>query len=112
MEVAYQTDVGQQRQNNQDYVGFYTNQRGVQFAIVADGMGGHLGGDVASEMAVSHIGHEFEKTDDTDIEAMVKWLIFELQRENQHILAKANQYDDLSGMGTTLVAVLISGRTI
>lgn len=41
MEVAYQTDVGQQRQNNQDYVGFYTNQRGVQFAIVADGMGGH-----------------------------------------------------------------------
>ncbi len=43
MEVAYQTDVGQQRQNNQDYVGFYTNQRGVQFAIVADGMGGHLG---------------------------------------------------------------------
>ncbi|MEJ1300282.1 Stp1/IreP family PP2C-type Ser/Thr phosphatase [Latilactobacillus sakei] len=109
MEVAYQTDVGQQRQNNQDYVGFYTNQRGVQFAIVADGMGGHLGGDVASEMAVSHIGHEFEKTDDTDIEAMVKWLIFELQRENQHILAKANQYDDLSGMGTTLVAVLISG---
>lgn len=50
-----------------------------------------------------------KKTDDTDIEAMVKWLIFELQRENQHILAKANQYDDLSGMGTTLVAVLISG---
>ena len=110
MEVAYRTDVGQQRQNNQDYVGFYTNKKGAQFAIVADGMGGHLGGDVASEMAVSHIGYEFERTNDTDIEAMVKWLIFELQKENQHILTKANQYDDLTGMGTTLVAVLISGR--
>lgn len=109
MKVAFQTDVGQQRQNNQDYVGFYTNKNGAQFAIVADGMGGHLGGDVASEMAVSHIGYEFERTDDTDIESMVKWLIFELQKENKHILAKANQYDDLFGMGTTLVAVLISG---
>ena len=80
MKVAFQTDVGQQRQNNQDYVGFYTNKSGAQFAIVADGMGGHLGGDVASEMAVSHIGYEFERTDDTDIESMVKWLIFELQK--------------------------------
>mgnify|MGYP000880150664 CR=1 FL=1 len=67
MKVAFQTDVGQQRQNNQDYVGFYTNKSGAQFAIVADGMGGHLGGDVASEMAVSHIGYEFERTDDTNI---------------------------------------------
>ncbi|WP_054777215.1 Stp1/IreP family PP2C-type Ser/Thr phosphatase [Lacticaseibacillus saniviri] len=108
MEIAYQTDVGK-RLNNQDYVGVFTNQQGATLALVADGMGGHRGGDVASEMAVSHIGYAFEKTQATEIEAVVKWLIYELQQENERILEKSQQYEDLSGMGTTIVAVLISG---
>jgi serine/threonine protein phosphatase PrpC len=109
MEYAYRTDIGRRRPNNEDYVGVFANQQAVTLAIVADGMGGHLGGDVASEMAVSHIGYAFEKTGDTDIETIVRWLVFELQQENSLILEKAQKYTDLSGMGTTLVAVIISG---
>ena len=71
MEYAYRTDIGRKRPNNEDYVGVFANQQAVTLAIVADGMGGHLGGDVASEMAVSHIGYAFEKTGDTDIETIV-----------------------------------------
>ncbi|WP_125704431.1 Stp1/IreP family PP2C-type Ser/Thr phosphatase [Lacticaseibacillus daqingensis] len=110
MEYTYRTDIGRKRPNNQDYVGLFANAAGTTLAIVADGMGGHLGGDVAAEMAVSHIGYAFEKTETTDVETIVRWLIFELQEENTVILEKAQQYADLSGMGTTLVAVIISGN--
>ncbi|MCI1985636.1 MAG: Stp1/IreP family PP2C-type Ser/Thr phosphatase [Lactobacillus sp.] len=109
MEYAYRTDIGRKRPNNQDYVGVFANQGAATLAIVADGMGGHQGGDVASEMAVSHIGYAFEKTATIDIEAIVRWLVFELQKENSLILEKAQKYTDLTGMGTTLVAVIISG---
>ncbi|MCX2455977.1 Stp1/IreP family PP2C-type Ser/Thr phosphatase [Lacticaseibacillus nasuensis] len=110
MEFAYRTDIGQKRPNNEDYVGLFTNRGQAMLAIVADGMGGHQGGDVASEMAVSHIGYAFENTTAADISELVRWLVFELQQENSLILEKANQYADLSGMGTTLVAVIISGN--
>lgn len=109
MEFAYRTDIGRRRPNNQDYVGIFKNQSEATLALVADGMGGHQGGDVASEMAVSHLGYAFEKTDTAEIESIVRWLIFELQQENDVILQKAKQYTDLSGMGTTVVAVIISG---
>lgn len=109
MEYAYRTDIGRRRPNNQDYVGLFANQQSATLAIVADGMGGHQGGDVASEMAVSHIGYAFEKTTTTDVETLVRWLIYELQQENSVILEKAQKYTDLTGMGTTLVAVIISG---
>lgn len=109
MEYTYRTDIGRKRPNNEDYVGLFANHAGVTLAIVADGMGGHLGGDVASEMAVSHLGHAFEATANTDVEKIVRWLIFELQQENTVILEKAQRYADLMGMGTTLVAVIISG---
>ncbi len=60
-------------------------------------------------MAVSHLGHAFEATQNTDVEKIVRWLIFELQQENSVILEKAQHFADLTGMGTTLVAVIISG---
>lgn len=110
MEFAYQTDVGRVRPNNQDYVGLFHNHSHATLAIVADGMGGHQGGDVASEMAVSHIGYAFEKTQSSDAETVVKWLMYELQKENEQILARGQQFKDLTGMGTTIVAALMIGH--
>ncbi|MCT6806634.1 MAG: hypothetical protein M3026_00375 [Bombilactobacillus sp.] len=49
MDIAFKTDIGQQRKTNQDYVQFYRNRSGIVFAVVADGMGGHRGGGVASD---------------------------------------------------------------
>ncbi|MGO2744693.1 MAG: Stp1/IreP family PP2C-type Ser/Thr phosphatase, partial [Lacticaseibacillus paracasei] len=46
MEFAYRTDIGRRRPNNQDYVGIFKNQSEATLALVADGMGGHRGGDV------------------------------------------------------------------
>lgn len=106
MKYAYRSDIGQKRPTNQDYVGVFKNANGALLAIVADGMGGHQGGDVASEMAVSHIGYAFEEENETDMAGAAKWLINELQRENERILARGQQFADLTGMGTTIVAVL------
>ncbi|MFD1455535.1 Stp1/IreP family PP2C-type Ser/Thr phosphatase [Levilactobacillus lanxiensis] len=106
MEVAYRTSIGKQRNDNEDYVDVFTNQAGKHLAIIADGIGGHQGGDVASAMAVSHLGHEFEQTKLTTPDAARQWIATEITAENQSIIDKSNQFADLNGMGTTLVAAL------
>lgn len=107
MDVTYLTDIGKKRENNQDYVAAFQNKAGVLFAIVADGMGGHLGGDVASEMAVSQIGHDFQKTELKASQELSDWLQDELTDENQRIITASSKFADLSGMGTTFVAIMI-----
>ncbi|KRL93081.1 Stp1/IreP family PP2C-type Ser/Thr phosphatase [Levilactobacillus hammesii] len=106
MKVAYRTSIGKQRNDNEDYVDVFTNLAGQHLAIIADGIGGHQGGDVASAMAVSHLGHEFEQTDLTTPAAARTWITGEITAENQSIIDKSNQFADLNGMGTTLVAAL------
>ncbi|MCP0886997.1 Stp1/IreP family PP2C-type Ser/Thr phosphatase [Ligilactobacillus sp. WILCCON 0076] len=107
MDIAYQSDVGRAREKNEDSVGYFKNKAGVIFAIVADGLGGHQGGEVASEMAVSHLGYQFEQTNFEDLQKAIFWLENSAKYENEMILKRADQYYDLNGMGTTLVCVLV-----
>ncbi|MDO1605546.1 Stp1/IreP family PP2C-type Ser/Thr phosphatase [Lactobacillus sp. YT155] len=107
MKTAFLSDIGRKRTSNQDYVNTFTNQRDITLAIVADGMGGHKGGDVASDMAVSHIGHDFEKTDLGDLSTIKEWITSELEKENSRIIEASQQFSDLNGMGTTMVSAII-----
>ncbi|GKQ42565.1 protein phosphatase [Companilactobacillus sp. RD055328] len=107
MKTAYLTDIGKKRQSNQDYVNVFKNTQGAILGLVADGMGGHRGGDVASDMAVSHIGHDFEKTELSSLDTLNNWIMAELEKENNRIIEAANQFSDLNGMGTTMVGVII-----
>ena len=91
MEFAYRTDIGRRRPNNQDYVGIFKNQSEATLALVATAMAGQRGGDVASEMAVSHLGYALVKTDTAEIESIVRWLIFAVQHENDVILQNAKK---------------------
>lgn len=75
-------------------------------AIVCDGMGGHQGGDVASTMAVNHLGHSFTMTDFSDCQSAHKWLNVQLSTENETILRTADRFPDLNGMGTTIVLAI------
>ena len=52
MKAVFRTDKGKVRQHNEDNGGFFYNQANQSLAIVADGMGGHRAGDVASEMTI------------------------------------------------------------
>lgn len=107
MQIAYRTAIGERRTDNEDNVGTFTNQAGVNLAIIADGIGGNQGGDVASEMAVSHIGHAFEATTLTDYETASDWLQEQIETENQTIRERSQQFEDLMGMGTTVVLTMI-----
>lgn len=68
-------------------------------------MGGHRAGDIASEMVVSHLGNHWEKSFFASVNDVAEWLEERINRENERLVEKSQQYSDLKGMGTTLVAV-------
>ena len=111
IETAFASSIGRIRKSNQDFVQVFKNKSGVTLAIVCDGMGGHQGGDVASAMAVSHLGHNFKNTDFSDSKIAHKWLEVQLNSENETILKTADRFPDLNGMGTTIVLTIVFDTT-
>ena len=113
MKIAYASDTGRMRAENQDYVSVFINQSGAQLAIVADGVGGQNGGDVAATMAVSHIGNQWQKSTISTVETAKQWLIEQVNNENDTIVKTAQRYRTLNGMATTLViAVILANQLI
>jgi protein phosphatase len=91
--VGAATDVGQVRQVNQDNI-----LRADDVFAVADGMGGHRGGEVASLVAVEALLASFtDRTTDALVEAV--------QKANEAIVDRAKEDPDLRGMGTTMCAL-------
>ena len=60
MDYFYLTDPGKVRDHNEDSVLISKNMSGEILMAVADGMGGHKAGEVASSIAISHIGKRFK----------------------------------------------------
>ena len=75
MKSFYLTDSGRIRSHNEDSVTIVKNQSGEHLLMVADGMGGHRAGEVASSMVVTHLGSRFANlsTIGTKFDA-VNWL--------------------------------------
>ena len=108
LEFAYQTDRGNVRKINEDCGGIFKNKNGLYLGIIADGIGGNRGGDVASAMVTNHLGYLFEESSFTEIEDAYDWLQASLQLENDLLIEKGQRYIDLKEMGTTFVCILIS----
>ena len=108
MQIEYQSDVGRRRNTNQDYASVFTNQEGIKLAILADGMGGHRAGDIASQMAVLNLGNAWEEQDLTDDEKIARWFIQAIQEENALIYQRGQEQPEYNGMGTTIVAAALS----
>ena len=106
MEISLLTDVGQKRTNNQDYVNLFVNRAGRTMIILADGMGGHRAGNIASEMAVTDLGIAWVDTQIDTINEVREWFANNLEIENQRI-NQLGQNEAYKGMGTTLEAVAI-----
>ncbi len=101
-EFGNHTDVGRVRQANEDYLGYFNTLNGHVF-VVCDGMGGHVGGATAAQMAVNSIRAFFEhRFYDYPREAIRQALLY----ANGQIHAAAGQNPQLRGMGTTCVLAL------
>ena len=106
MEISILTDVGQRRTNNQDYANQYKNRAGKSMVFLADGMGGHRAGNIASEMAVTDLGAAWVATEISTINEVREWFAEYLEKENQQI-HRIGQDEEHKGMGTTLEAVAV-----
>ncbi len=113
LECAGITDVGSTRDHNED--DFYLSQGDEALCIVADGMGGHLSGEVASAMAIRAIVEYYRQTvitDEEEIEAEGNDVIeldqYRLSRAlltaNQAVFDAASTNEKYHGMGTTIVS--------
>ncbi len=111
MKVKAMTDLGKVRKNNED--NFFVDLEGGLF-MVADGMGGHRGGEVASEMAVKIISEHIKQNLPLDAlkEDIFKVLEEAIIRANKEIKEKADKNNALKGMGTTVIVALIRGEKL
>ena len=109
------TDRGLHRKSNQDSYVIATNVKGDIFAIVADGIGGNRGGDIASRMAVAHFSKEFSETKGFhDLREAKQWIQVNITIVNSAIFNYGVEHPELKGMGTTFCGVMITsvGRLV
>lgn len=105
LRYAARSDVGLVRSNNQD-----SAYAGPHLLAVADGMGGHAGGDVASSVAVAHLAPLDDEAHGPD-DALDE-LSRALTTAHDELLARAEENPELAGLGTTVTALLRSGNKL
>lgn len=104
MQTFYLTDTGKVREHNEDNVIILNNDRNEYLLAVADGMGGHKAGEVASAIAINHLTEEFYRLDTIGTkESAVDWLRNIVTEINNKIFDYTKENPDSKGMGTTLV---------
>lgn len=105
LRAAAVSDVGRRRRSNEDRYGL-APERGLY--LVADGMGGHTAGQVASGLAIDTV---LESVASGDLHASPsERLRSAFAAANDRIFSTASAQPELSGMGTTLVALLVKGE--
>lgn len=104
--AAGKTDIGMKRSTNQDSIVLVDDEN---LFVVADGMGGHNGGDIASQLSVQNFPRILKQNIDRDPKELLGLCV---QEVNNLIFKKAEQEPLLKGMGTTIVANYYKGQHI
>ena len=109
MKSFFLTDTGKVRDHNEDSVTILKNANGEYLLVVADGMGGHKAGEVASSMAVNHITNKFNEIETVgNKETAINWIREEVAAINKSIFDYTAIYEESKGMGTTFVAAILT----
>jgi len=120
MKLLGKTDVGRKRDHNED--SFMVDDKH-KFAIVADGMGGHAAGEVASELVIEKVSDFLKSIDennditwpyryDTNFSVEANKLIVGIKLSNEVILKQVKQNPKLTGMGTTIVSAIFKNGLV
>ncbi len=113
--MASLSDVGCQRENNEDSYLYWEPagddefQRKGRLAVIADGMGGHEGGQEASRMAVQTVREVYDQASGDDPQAA---LVGAFAAAHARIQDYAEQHPAFQGMGTTCTALIVRGRQL
>ncbi len=109
------TDVGKAREMNQDYYSIPSSENDLQLYILADGMGGYNGGEIASRLAAettkNYIQNNFDKIEH-DKEAILKLVKDAMEYANMVVYEESKKDENLQGMGTTLDVCFIYNSKI
>lgn len=109
MKYYYMTDTGKVRDHNEDSVVITENLNQEILLTVADGMGGHNAGEVASSLAITHIGQRFRNLSTIgNKEDAINWLRETVNDINTLINNYTAEHPESAGMGTTLVLALLT----
>lgn len=104
MEAYFLTDIGKVRSQNEDAGGIFYNRAHQVLAIVADGMGGHSGGDVASDLATGLIQKKWEENPGLEHpKELEEWISNTTLEANELVFKESKETEGLEGMGTTVV---------
>lgn len=111
MLTYYQTDSGKVRSHNEDSVVIVKNRSDEYLMVVADGMGGHKAGEIASSLVVSEMGNRFSSLSSIGTkEEAVNWLKEIIDEVNIKILKYADEHVEAAGLGTTCVCAILSDK--
>ncbi len=111
IESAGITDIGRKRKNNEDCLFLDDDQR---LYVVADGMGGHQAGEVASKLVVETIQNYMSRfMEEKGREATPKaWLLSSIHLANQAVFQASRNKNSCQGMGSTVSAVYFTDNTL
>ena len=109
------TDVGKAREMNQDYYYIPSSENDLQIYILADGMGGYNGGEIASRLATettkNYIQNNFDKIEH-EKEAILKLVKDAIEYANFVVYEESKKDENLQGRGTTLDVCFIYNNKI
>ena len=105
MEYFAATDIGNYRDKNEDF--YFCNDN---LFIVADGMGGHKAGEIASKTAVENFVEYFQNSLKNNSQDIQEFMISSLNFANSKVVKLSQREEDYSGMGTTFTGCFIDGN--
>ena len=109
MTYDYITDPGKVRERNEDSVIIVENGKKEILMIVADGMGGHKDGEVASAIALNLISNRFKSISSVgNKEDAINWINATVDEANMAIFKYVTEHPESEGMGTTVVLSLLT----
>lgn len=109
MKAYYISDTGKVRTHNEDSVMIVNNLSGEYLMVVADGMGGHKAGEVASSIVVNGLTDKFKKLETIgEKQDAVNWIRENVSELNDAIFKYTDEFKESKGMGTTLVLAIVT----
>ena len=113
MKTFYLTDAGKVRDHNEDSLIILKNINDEYLLAVADGMGGHSAGEIASSIAINYLGKHFRETFiNLDKTHAVSWIRDSVNEINSLIFQYEKNHEESKGMGSTLVMAIVTNDYI